>query len=117
MPTQTLRIHVGRGLSPESIAEVLRDNYELHGFIIGDVTQHDMRAEYCADSFRLLSVERGECRGAYILEYSYEWSAYYGCRDMCKGDTEHAWMNFRYWNGELIFRKVVVEPRSTVDEF
>ena len=98
-----LVIPVERGLSKDSILEVLADNSDVEGFLVGDVSRHDMRAGYCEESFRILSVNRGQGRGAFELEFSYEWTAYYGCRDMCKGNTECDSASFRYWGGSLIF--------------
>jgi len=96
--------------------DVVHDDGDLASFLVGDVSQHDIRAEYCTDSLKIISVDKIEGRGSYALEYSYEWSAYYGCRDMCKGDTEYDSMTFRYWGELLIFKKTVIEPRSTYDE-
>lgn len=117
MPKQKLTLPIGRGASKESIAVFLEDRADLEDFLVGDVSRHDMRATYCDESFEIRSVERAPGRGIFELEFSYEWTAYYGCPDMCRGNREFDSTTFRYWDGQLIFEKTIVGPRTTRDEF
>lgn len=117
MPTIPLNLDIGEGHTLDSLLDALSGHYEeLEGFLIGDLSRHSFRAEYSDESLTLDGVYPIE-RNTYSLQYSYEWSAHYGCKDMNHGDTQIEEIRFKYVKGVAKFQKEEHEPRSTYEEF
>lgn len=95
----------------------INDHLEQMGeLLIDDLSQFDIRAEYCNDSLSIELVE-WKSKVRYLLQYSYEWQAHYGCRDMCKSDYVDKEIEFTFKDEQLIFEKDIIEPRTTFEEF
>ena len=112
-------IEIGRDKSITDIKKVIQGDSALAVLLVGDVSSHDMRATFTDGSFRVEDITKDKGIGMYTLDYCYDWDAYYGCRDMCRSDTEYDATSFRYWCGRLIFVIEFHEQecRSTDEEF
>ena len=74
------------------------------------------RAE-CYNGIVVESVEHNY-GSTYTFSYSYEWNVYNGYSDMDEHDEVHDSIGFQIAeNGKIVFEKIVLEPRSTLDEF
>ena len=101
----------------DKLAEWIQDNSELFWSAMDlDVSQHDDRATI--DDVTITEVKIDE--KTVVIHYEYEYSAYYGCRDMNYSDTaeENVIFGQRQGSNKLLFEKFTpIERRSTNEEF
>jgi hypothetical protein len=83
MPTKTIRILVGAGHSSESLLKALMKNScgELEEYLTADLEHLDSRVTYNPGTFDLRQVNEGD-DATYVLEYTFDWEAYYRFRDI-----------------------------------
>lgn len=120
MPTKTLRIPIEADLDENGVSATLEDNLEsIENFIMSETRLPDTnRGTYCEDSFRIEHIEIGETPEDYFLNFFYEWTAYYGCKDANTGGTEYDFIKFKYVGTELILTiDELPEDRDSVEEF
>lgn len=117
MPIKVITIDLAPPITAGSVKGAVLEHDELVDHLIGDIeTLYDFRAELEPDSFNVDSVEF-EGKSKVYISYSFSWSAYYGCRDMCKVDTERDVVTAARKGNRLRFEITVPEPRSTHEEF
>jgi hypothetical protein len=100
----------------EAITSAIEDDEELIQALIGDLDMHDSRAEYTDESFSVDEVSLRD-NGEVHISYSYEWNAYYGCKDMCKAESNFGSAIGHIVGGELVFQVAEREKRTTFEEF
>ena len=106
--------------SPE-FCDILESNIadsfdELQSYLLDGIWQHNDRAEYVDDSLQIQEIIHIK-DNEYVMHYEYEWYAYFGCRDMDLRDTSERSVNFKLIDGKLVFNFLILERRSTDEEF
>ncbi len=71
----------------EEIARAIDDDEDLINALTANLKGHDPRANYVDESFSVEEVTfEDDCRVR--ISYKFDWSAEYGCSDMCKYDSD-----------------------------
>lgn len=92
------------------------EHHEVDSIVIGDLSHINHRVE-CYNGIVVESVEHNH-GSTFTLSYSYEWNVYNGCSDMDEHDEVHDCIGFEIDDdGKIIFEQIVLEQRSTLDEF
>ena len=99
----------------EAIVEHLGDDDELDNAVLQDVARHDARASYVEESFHIANVEVLD-QERVSIECQYDWEAFYGCRDLCKYETESRVLVGELSGCRLAVKIVLPDPRTTLDE-
>lgn len=102
----------------KSITEIVEENENSFMPRIAKVcSQYDMRAEVSEGSLAVEEVNLGELSSELVsgnVCVTYDWSSYYGCKDMCGEDrVDDAW-DFSISSGKLLIDLAIPEER--VDE-
>ncbi|NOI20794.1 hypothetical protein F0223_21455 [Vibrio coralliilyticus] len=105
-----------------AISEAIVENESEFGEVTGGhCSQTDVRARYLPDSLEVEYIEfttsiydEEDCIASDISGYaqvSFEYAAYYGCKDLDGGDSLDDCWNFRLLDGKLIFNIDIPEQR------
>ena len=75
----------------EHISDVISDNESEFGERMGRIcSKYDMRAELVSETLQVHDVSLASTGG--VVGVTYDYDAYYGCKDMCHGDAiEDEW--------------------------
>jgi hypothetical protein len=112
----SLTITATEGLDEQSLLDFLSEQRdEIAGFVLDFVTLPDPRATVDDESLSIESVSHVNGQ-KYIAQYSFDWSAYHGCKDKDKFDTEPCEFFFIYTGDKIFIEVPKLEERSTYDE-
>jgi hypothetical protein len=117
MKPQTLSIPICGKPTDKRIMQAIDAHIaQISSLVTSNIAQIDPRATLDDEVVRLDGIKK-KGPGSYALNYNYDWSAYYGCRDMNRCGTEHGSITFSVTESSLIFVKIFSPFRSTRDEF
>lgn len=109
------------GKSPKDLCNELErliqnEHQEVDALVIGDLS-HIHHQAVCYNGIVVECVEHNY-GSTFTLSYSYEWNVYNGCANMNEHDEVHDCISFDIdESGKLEFEHVILEPRTTLDEF
>lgn len=113
MPIETLILEVDRDLSPDELLSAVEEHRDkIKSLLMANLEYVSMRAT--CDGFQLDGVDEDD--GIYTLRYSYDWSAFYGCKDADDGGSESDEIKIRYKDGNVTIEFDVKPERFPNDE-
>ena len=109
-----LKIRIPVNMSIDEIKETLLEHDDFIPAITDDIHYLDDRALYVNDTFEITELSKDN--DVLKVDYTFQWEAHYGCRDLNIDEIAQNSITARLQNDVATFELVSYEERSPRDE-